>query len=248
LSILFQNHAMSYKINKVIYLLLGLVMGFFVGGGIIWWQLNDHDFLGFLNKNKNKTSIDTSQYDQSLRTERRSGKKLHTGKVSIPETFLDSLKMDSTQMTLEELIALYNAEQKDSSGRSSGSSYDDIVISKDELIITRLIKITGEIPEVSDSYELDSILTDQRNTPRRQKGTVKTEFWRSPLNYKGYKRDDNKLVIFGLYEFDNVSIIGYNNELFIKYNKDYYLIEYTDDFRSFVPLKNEVLLKELNSI
>ena len=30
---------MSYKVNKVIYLLLGMVLGFFVGGGIIWWQI-----------------------------------------------------------------------------------------------------------------------------------------------------------------------------------------------------------------
>jgi len=37
---------MSYKVNKVIYLLLGMVLGFFVGGGIIWWQIqnkNDSD-------------------------------------------------------------------------------------------------------------------------------------------------------------------------------------------------------------
>ena len=85
-------------------------------------------------------------------------------------------------------------------------------------------------------------------TTRKPKGIIKTEFWRSPLNYKGYKFDENKLVVFGLYEVSNVFIIGYNNELFIKYNKDYYLIEYTDDFKSFYPMKNETLLKELNSI
>lgn len=239
---------MSYKVNKVIYLLLGLVLGFFVGGGIIWWQLNDNNFFDFLSKNKNELSIDTNQYDQSIRPHKKSGKNFRIGNVKIPDTFIDSLKMDSATLSIEQLIALYNNEVIDTAGQSTGSSYDDIVISKDELIITRLIKISGEIPELNDNYELDSILTDQRQTPRKQKGTIKVEFWRSPLNYKGYKLNENKLVLFGLYEFNNLSIIGYNNELFIKYNKDYYLIEYTDDFRSFVPMKNESLLKELNSI
>jgi hypothetical protein len=239
---------MSYKVNKVIYLLLGVVLGFFVGGGIIWWQLNDNNIMDFFRKNKNELSIDTSQYDQSIRPHKKSGRNFKIGNVKIPDTFIDSLKMDSATLSLEQLIALYNSEISDTATQSSGSSYDDIVISKDELIITRLIKISGEIPEVNDNYELDSILTDQRQTPRKQKGVLKVEFWRSPLNYKGYKLNENKLVLFGLYEFNNLSIIGYNNELFIKYNKEYYLIEYTDDFRSFVPMKNESLLKELNSI
>jgi len=239
---------MSFKVNKVIYLLLGLVMGFFVGGGIIWWQLNDNNILDYFRKNKNELSIDTSQYDQSIRPHKKSGQNFKIGNVKIPDTFIDSLKMDSATLSLEQLIALYNSEISDTATQSSGSSYDDIVISKDELIITRLIKISGEIPEVNDNYELDSILTDQRQTTRKQKGTLKVEFWRSPLNYKGYKLNENKLVLFGLYEFNNLSVIGYNNELFIKYNKEYYLIEYTDDFRSFVPMKNESLLKELNSI
>lgn len=241
---------MSYKVNKVIYLLLGLVLGFFVGGGIIWWQLNSDDFFDFFKKDSNKVHIDTSQYDQSIRPKKKSTHKFQMGKVKIPDTFIDSLKIDSSNLTIEQLIALYNnnKDQIDTSVRSTGSSYDDIVISKDELIITRLIKISGEIPEVADNYDLDSILTDQRQTPRKIKGIVKTEFWQSPLNYKGYKMDENKLVIFGLYEVNNVSIIGYNNELFVKYNKDYYLIEYSDDFRSFVPIKNEVLIKELNSL
>ncbi len=240
---------MSYKVNKVIYLLLGLVLGFFVGGGIIWWQLNRNDFFDFIKLNKNQVSIDTNQYDKSIRPGKHSQHKNLIGNLKIPDTFIDSLKMDTSALSVEELIALYNSSEKsDTIEQSSGSAYDDIVISKDELIMTRLIKIVGDIPEMNDNYELDSILTDQRQTARKQPGIIKTEFWKSPLNYKGYKFDENKLVIFGLYEVGNVAILGYNNELFIKYNKEYYLIEYTDDFRSFIPMRNESLLKELYSL
>jgi len=240
---------MSYKVNKIIYLLLGLVLGFFVGGGIIWWQLQKNDLFDFLGFRKNEVRIDTNQYDKSIRPDKKNKTKFHVGNVNIPATFIDSLKKDTAKLSIEELIALYNNEKferKDTSSQS-GSSYDDIVVSKDELIITRLIKISGDIPERNDDYELDSILTDQRNTKRKSNKVIKVEFWKSPLNYKGFKFDENKLVIFGLYEFNNVSIIGYNNDLYIKYNKDYYPIDFTDDFRSFLPLRNDVLIKELNS-
>lgn len=238
---------MSFKVNKVIYLLLGTVLGFFVGGGIIWWQMNNNDFADFFRKDKYGRSIDTNQYDRAIRPDKKSDKNYRIGNVENQYTINDSLNMDSINLSQHELLAVYGNEQKDSTQRSSGSSYDDIYISKDELIITRLIKISGEVPEIDNGYELDSILTDQRQTSRKQKGVIKTEFWKSPLNYKGYKFNENKLVIFGFYEVNKLFIVGYNNELFIKYNENYYLIEYTDNFKSFVLMKNETLLKELNA-
>ena len=239
---------MSLKVNKIIYMLLGIVLGFFVGGGIIWWQVNDKDFSDFFRKKTDKPSFDTNQYDRSIRPNKKTSHNFRVGNTEIPFTYIDSLKRDSLNPSLDELLAMYANASSDSTERSSGSSYDDIVVSKDELIITRLIKIAGEVPEIDNGYELDSLLTDQRQTKRKPKGIIKTEFWKSPLNYRGYKFDENKLVIFGLYEVNNVSITGYNNELFVKYNDIYYLIEYTDDFKSFFPMKNEMLLKELNSL
>jgi hypothetical protein len=239
---------MSYKVNKVIYLLLGMVLGFFVGGGIIWWQIQKKNASekitsGNENDNSGKT-VSTDMVAKKLSLKEKYKSQLI--KYKIPDTFIDSLKLDSTTLTLEQLIALYQNETIDTS--YSASSYDNIVISKDELLFTRLVKVSGQYQNEDDSYELDSVLTDQRDSHKKDKSIIRVEFWRSPINYKGYKFDDVKLVVFGLLEFNNLSLIGHENDLFIRYNKEYYQVEPADDFKPLVPVKNNVLIKELNSL
>ena len=239
---------MSYKVNKVIYMLLGMVMGFFVGGGIIWWQIN---------KEKNSDTekkIELSDKINEKKEENVSVKKLsfkekyksQLKKYKIPATFIDSLKIDSTTLTIEQLIALYKDVTIDTSNNLSENN--NIVISKDELLSTRMVKVAGQNLKNNEDAKLDSILIDQRNTPKKDQNVIRVEFWRSPINYKGYKFDDVKLVVFGLLEFNNLSIYRYRDDLFISYNKDFYFLDKNDDFKPFMTVKDHKLLKELSSL
>ncbi len=239
---------MSYKVNKIIYLLLGLVLGFFVGGGIIWWQLQKENPFAKSNKDAPNESVYKENHIKASKLDFKTKYKSQLKKYKIPDTFIDSLKMDSTTLTLEELIELYSKEEHiDTSHYTSESSYENIVISKDELLVSKVMGIKGNY-QSNDSYELDSILTDQRKTSKKAKNMMKVEFWRSPINYKGYKFDDTKLILFGLLEFDNISLLGKDNQLFVKYDNDFYRIENTDDFKSLIPIKDASLLKALHSL
>jgi len=238
---------MSYKVNKVIYLLLGMVLGFFVGGGIIWWQIQKKNApkkeTNIVQNENSSQTVNTDMVARKLSLKEKYKSQLI--KYKIPDTFIDSLKLDSTTLTLEQLIALYQNETIDTSGKAYN---DNIVISKDELLYTRLVKIAGQYQNGNDSYELDSVLTDQRDSHKKDQSNIRVEFWRSPINYKGYKFDDVKLVVFGLLEFNNLYLVGHEDNLFIKYNKEYYLVERTDDFKALVPVTNRNILKELNSL
>lgn len=229
-------------------MLLGMVMGFFVGGGIIWWQIN---------KEKNSDTekkIELSDKINEKKEENVSVKKLsfkekyksQLKKYKIPATFIDSLKIDSTTLTIEQLIALYKDVTIDTSNNLSENN--NIVISKDELLSTRMVKVAGQNLKNNEDAKLDSILIDQRNTPKKDQNVIRVEFWRSPINYKGYKFDDVKLVVFGLLEFNNLSIYRYRDDLFISYNKDFYFLDKNDDFKPFMTVKDHKLLKELSSL
>ena len=228
---------MSYKVNKVIYLLLGMVLGFFVGGGIIWWQIQKK------NITEKETSItENDNSNQNVNTNLTANKlslkekyKSQLIKYKIPDTFIDSLKLDSTTLTLEQLIALYQNETIDTA--DLGKSYDNIVISKDELLFTRLVKVSGQYQGVNDSYELDSVLTDQRNSHKKDPKNIRVEFWRSPINYKGYKYSNNKLVLFGIYIYEGASLESRNNKIYLNYANTYYLIEKADDFQPLMAVK-----------
>ena len=239
---------MSYKVNKVIYLLLGMVLGFFVGGGIIWWQINKDK-----GSDKEKKIEITDNISQIQKGEKGVKKlsfkekyKSQLKKYKIPATFIDTLKIDSTTLTIEQLIALYKDVAIDTSNNFSENN--NIVISKDELLFTRMVKVAGQNLKNNEDAKLDSILIDQRNTPKKDQNVIKVEFWRSPINYKGYKFDDVKLVVFGLLEFNNLSIYRYRDDLFISFNKDFYFLEKNDDFKPFMLVKDHKLLKELSSL
>ncbi|MEI6122855.1 MAG: hypothetical protein WCQ95_04435 [Bacteroidota bacterium] len=239
---------MSYKVNKIIYLLLGLVLGFFIGGGIIWWQIQQQKPNARINK-EDSIAVTFSKPDiKAAKLDLKSKYKAQLIKYKIPATFIDSLKLDSTTLTLAELIALYSKEDFiDTSVNTSNQKNDDFAVSKDELLFSKSLRIIGDY-QSNDSYDLDSILTDQRNSSKKAKNIIRVEFWRSPINYKGYKFDDTKLVLFGIVEYDNVSLMGKDNQLFVKYNKDFFQIGYTDDFKSLIPVKDASILKVLKSL
>ena len=223
-----------------------MILGFFIGGGIIWWQIQNKD-KPVKESNIHQNISQNTQSDMTAKKMSLKEKyKKQLIKYKIPSTFIDGLKLDSTTLTLEQLLALYQDNINDTS--KSSVDYDNIVISKDELLYTRFVKVDGQYNGKDDSYELDSVLTDQRNSHKKDQSNIKVEFWRSPINYKGYKFDDIKLVVFGLLEFNNLSLVGHDDNLFIRYNKEYYRIEPTDDFKSFLPVKDASLLRELNAL
>lgn len=238
---------MSFKVNKLIYLLLGLVLGFFVGGGIIWWQINQEK--KFMN---DKSDINNTYLTESnnIPEKNKVFKKKYQKellKFKIPPTFIDTLKLDSGSMTIQQLIDLYSKiEVQDTSG-GMNTAESDIVISKDQMLSAKMVLIRGEVKASGSEHDLDSILIDSKSI-KKDKRNLRVEFWRSPINYRGYKYDDIKLVVFGLLEYDNLSLLKYKNQLYIKYNKEYYPVEFTYDFKPFVTIKENSLIKELNAI
>lgn len=239
---------MSYKVNKVIYLLLGMVLGFFVGGGIIWWQIQEKNNIeNETEKHQISNTIDDDNAEvKAKKTALKKKYHAELKKYKIPPTFIDGLKLDSTTLTLEQLIALYSKEEV--SDTMKRGNEETINISKDELLYSRVVKVDGQMGDKTDSHDLDSILTDQVKTNKREDNSILVEFWRSPINYKGYKYDNIKLVVFGLLEFDNLNIIARGNELYIRYNKDFYHVDPTDDFKPLIPIKDRNLIKEISSI
>lgn len=60
------------------------------------------------------------------------------------------------------------------------------------------------------------------------------EFWKSPLNTKGYQLGNNKILLYGL-EWKNQEILLYNlkDSLLLQIDKSYYILKNTYETRSF---------------
>ena len=127
----------------------------------------------------------------------------------------------------------------------------NINVVKDELIYTLEIPIDNKEQQKKNEEEskLSNELTD--NPQPVQKQNLLIEFWKSPLNYQGYRMSANRLVIYGLSDVETPEFLFYNNSLYLLYynekhdSYDYYHLDNTEQFKPLVKITNINLINQL---
>ncbi len=108
----------------------------------------------------------------------------------------------------------------------------DITIAQDELIFAILAFPSGQkdLFACTTKNDYDSVLVN--NVSHRVKDGLYIEFWRSPLNYTGYRLNTNSLVLFGFYEYTTIKL-RYTKDGFLelKYKNNTFMLNCTDDFK-----------------
>jgi hypothetical protein len=158
---------------------------------------------------------------------------------------------ENPELSIEEFIEMYNDEYPDSVLMAAyelnkENKINEIQVAKDEMLFIKLLDVEGMIPE-SGRSDLDSILLDDRNV-KHLAGIVKVEFWKSPINYTGYKWDTRKLVLFGMFEFENLRIKYISGQYYLEYNQTYYELKRRDSFQSLFKVSDRQLIDSLNKI
>jgi hypothetical protein len=121
---------------------------------------------------------------------------------------------------------------------------ENIVVKQDQLLISTTLIIedkTEEGKEADESLSKGAVehLNPAADLPEKEDlpSTFITEFWVSPINYRGYKMSKNKLVLFGIDEPDAVKLYRVNDGIYMSYLKEYYRLNDTFDFMSYQKLK-----------
>jgi len=221
--------------NKILFLLIGLIFGFFIGSVIVWYKLTGSiDNMSTLYKGmifeKNKDQMKTLVANDNI------SKKQQLKNSYIPNKYL---KDDNNETYSDSSF----------SNENSINEEDDIVVAQDELISAKRFAIDGTPKTNSNKKNLDSLLVDDVNTSsnKNTEGNLLIEFWKSPINFKGYKFDDKKLVIFGYGDYEVQKVFNYNNELFLKCRNEFFKLTPDENFKTFIPVKNTELLRKLNT-
>jgi hypothetical protein len=139
-------------------------------------------------------------------------------------------------------IEVQNVDSSTTSGNHSG---DQMKVSTDQLILSKQIKVLG-FADRSDAH-LDSLLIDDKYS-RSDKSVITLEIWQSPINYKGYKWGNNKLLVFGLYNTELIKVKFYQGNYYLNYGTKYYFLETSTAFRNLSPVSDSELIKSLNSL
>ena len=262
---------MKNKKNKIIFLLTGILIGIIIGVGIMWCINQNKKKLSLINTSSfiKKQANNRLNYNKTVKN--KVVNKISKNKQDNPDAINtkkdsallnDSLYVDSVNKNLVEkdsveMIKNNNTDSLNEDSIVEGETIstsqqneNNIVVMKDKLVFVRQINLTKseEIADTTKNSYLDSLLTDQKYAKKKSPNIYRVEFWKSPINYKGYKLIKDKLILFGIEQFDLVSLNYFNKKLYIKYLNDYYFIEETDNFRPFVQLKDKKIIDRINKI
>ena len=253
-------------------MIVGIFIGVLIAFSIVWWQGNNIGEWGVFRKVKSFFSSIIGRHgdhDITVINENSAKQKTKTSNQKITDQKLknDSAFYDTTNINLydpaalDEFLARYNGHLPDSlvldsiiknQNNIDINSYNtasDIKVKQDKLIYAKSFNVPGiEMFNSDNPGKLDSLLTDNKSPiGNKIKNSLRVEFWKSPINYKGYKTGVNKLVLFGIDQFDMISFKWVNKTLYMKYISDYYQIDKTPEFKSLIPINNAQLISQLNN-
>ncbi|MGZ3862738.1 MAG: hypothetical protein ACXVPN_15670 [Bacteroidia bacterium] len=102
---------------------------------------------------------------------------------------------------------------------------------KEEMISVKNVYVKVLTPK-EKTNSTDSLIASLAGvTTTDEKDFFMIEFWKTPLNSKGYKMTRNRLLIYGYNENPDVAVIKLNDNYFLKNNGLVYKLNYSSDFK-----------------
>ena len=226
------------------------MLGLLVGGGFFLFKLDDYfkelSFYKHLTLYSSDDSTRTNEDEKARHSSAATVKK--TNYAAATPSKRDSSNKQPTQRAAALSFGADSlgsgANQNETTGQGDA---DDIVVRKDELISSRPI----EIINLSNSTNLtrDSILQqisdirDDKSNIARQAITL--ELWKSPINYKGYKMTRNKIVLFGISEYEDFHCYKNGEAYYLLMQQGLFKLEFTDDFHQFERVADQSLIARM---
>jgi len=131
----------------------------------------------------------------------------------------------SSKKTNETFVSFNNAND------SAFQENENYRVLKEELISVKNIYVKVLTPQekISTSDSLIASLAGVSTPDNKEFFMI--EFWKTPLNSKGYKMTHNRLLVYGYPENPDVSIIKLNENYYLRNNNLIYKLNYSSEFK-----------------
>lgn len=223
---------MTSKHGKIILFAYGLLTGIIICLIVIFIQFRDIE--NFIEKKMNIGNIFKKPNIENFISQREDVKKdrfMHEGSKPIMELPPDTISNQD--------VDLKDSFLQDSIGYGEElNPGQEIVVVRDELLFSKtIIAKGGNQSKISNSY-LDSLLIDNKSSVTGD-NIFRVEFWKSPLNYKGYKLLNNRLILFGIFKYNDIELYFSERTLHLVIEDMDYPLEVSDDFHPFIGSKRK---------
>ena len=204
--------------RKIPTFVFGLSIGLLVGICFFVFKIND-----LFNKLKESASEKITVIEKTVNKTDEDEKTKNNNRFKI--NFKKSTKINYSEV--DSLI-------KEDSG---------INIASDELLTVKNIKIIqiGEFIPSKDSSDIQKTRIDDTNSD-----LYFVEFWKTPLNSKGYRFTKNKIMLYGFDDFSNLTLYEIDHSFYIKSSDQVYKLLYSSEFKQLDRVLDSELLAKIN--
>lgn len=209
--------------QKGLILALGILIGMLVAFGIVWLDFErlSHKVSQQISNLLPKKGTEKSKTDTIVIVEKMQPA---TDTETDTDTYIDTLPYAPDSLPIDSL---------------------SLLVKKDELLHTKTIKLIRLTPPGGNA--IDTAMAQAADIePANLPGSYTVEFWKSPINYRGYKLGRNKIVLFGIYQADDISLVSVGSSVFLKNRDVYFRLEPGEEYASLSPVADKNLLVLLN--
>lgn len=119
----------------------------------------------------------------------------------------------------------------------------EINIATEEMLSSKNVKI---IKVGSDSKINDTLVSKLAGVEENISDIFLIEFWKTPLNSKGYRFTKNKILLYGFFDFNNVILYELENSIYLKSSGQLYKLLTGSDFKQLEIVIDTDLLAKIN--
>jgi hypothetical protein len=222
---------MSYPGSKIFTFVVGIFLGMLAALGLVFLIMNQFNPLAAFSPESSSGSRDTIVDMRSFPLKRASAK---AKKVEVlPQK--EVVPSDSEIENELESSSNFNSEIE--------APESEIIVKRDEFISSReltLIKIKPDLQK----QKRDSVIRQLQGSPNHPV-VYRIEYWKSPLNYKGFRMIKSTIVAFGLSPEESAQLYSLNDVIYLKHGISVFRLGETDEFLPFKREIDEDLLKQL---
>lgn len=224
--------------KKALPFALGLLLGIVIAGTFFILRLDNYFKELNFYKNFAKTFLD----QQAITGQKGSSQpKISAKIINKKQTGQVSIQNESTK---KGMVVTDSFAHPDSILKWSNFS-DNIVIRKDELLNIRKVELFNLNMSVHKSHTdslLEKVSDIKDNRDKNGKQSMQIEFWKSPLNYKGYKLSKYNVILYGLTDTQNLKLYTLDAIFYMKHASVVYKLDYNSDFKPYERVLDEALL------
>jgi hypothetical protein len=233
--------------NRFLILIIGILIGIIIAGGTIWYYSTVPGKNIFI-VNHHPVKPDLNEKNQVKAKNKPSGNSAKPSKdqqdlLEVETSKEDSLKLIEAKEEKEVAVISDNNVKTDS---VFAVNEELIVVKKDEMLLSFSVTLLNLDMKAEVSNKKDSLLQLVSGIKEPTANNVFiVEYWKSPINYRGYKSGKNKIVLFGLQSVSPPLLFKLNEVIYLKNLEKVYRIERTNDFKSFELINDPSIINQL---